>query len=532
MLTPHVCVADFSWVYLQSRVAILTMLSTFLRAALSSATTSTATSPPWYLARSFATPRDYANFLASYSPTSSRLVDCRVPDIPSLPVHDFDLAYAPPSADLALSTLSLPAVSAGFPELSYGPVASTSAAPLAPPPSLLTLLHPTLLSGFLDTAPAAFAPGAAAFPAQERATVAAVLSVARELYARELGAASTEGAGQDKAATRKLLVAFLGHVGVYFPFGADELGQRSEDQAKQIDELNRAFCSLVSLLMLSAPDKEGKGRAEGKQSEARAKKKQATEAKVERLIGNVRDWVVGALLGELDDTVLTASSFAGLEPTLWALLNLAPPPKSASEDDAMDQDEQAAGEEDPSAEVFAALLTHFSTASTRGELKPRAFRFLARAVLAQSDASRGGYCGRFALGSAALQTPTTAWLRSLPKFLWELQAEAPSTELVLLFLLRLAQRAGRVAWLDADVLGGLRAGLVPFFAMRHPKRGLVVGPFGKCAERVQGVAMDLVVRLGEGEGREGAGVKAVREAVGRAVKDVGGGVEERWKGVK
>lgn len=423
----------------------------------------------------------------------------------------------------------LPTVSAGFPELSYGPIASTSSAPIAPPASLLTLLHPTLLSGFLDTAPAAFAPGAAVFPAQERATVAAVLSVARELYARELGGAASneDGAGAaDKAATRKLLVTFLGHVGAYFPFGADELGKRSDDAAAQIDGLNRAFCSLVSLLMLSAPEG-APGRADGKQSEARAKKRLATEAKVEALIGNVREWVVGALLGELDDTVLTATSFSGLEPTLWALLNLARPAKA--EDDAMDDDESVPAE-DPAAEVFAALLAHFATASTRGELKPRAFRFLARAVLAQAEA--GGYSGRFQLDFAALQTPTAAWVKGLPKFVWELQGEAPTTELVLLFLLRLVQRAGRAEFVDAGVLAGLKAGLVPFFAMKHPRRGLMLGPFAKCGERVQALAMDLVVRLTEAEGGRDAGGKAVRDAVGRAVKEIGGEVERRWKGLR
>lgn len=505
-------------------MAILTTLSTFLRCALSSEISTSPSSPPWYLARSFLSRRDYATFLANFGRAPAPTIDCRT-DAPDLPVEHFGLAFAELGADLALDMLSLPSLSAGFP---LAPVASTSTAPSPPPASLLTLLHPTLLSGFLDTAPAAFAPGALSFPAQERATVSAVLSVARELYARELGGVDgVDGAGgtsEQAATTRKLLVMFLGHVGPYFPFGADELGKRSEEAASQLDELNRTFCSLVSLLVLSSPDAVARvdGAGAGRQSEARLKKKKASEAKVEALIRHTREWVVSALLGELDDTILTATSYAGLEPTLWALLNM-PPPRSEGEDEEMED-----GEQDPAATVFAALLSHFSTASTRGDLKPRAFRFLARAVLAQAERGKA-YTDRFAIPASCVPA-LEAWVQSLPKFLWELQAEQPTTELVLLFLLRLAQRAGAAsgAVLPPSLLANLRPSLVPFFALQHPTRGTILGPFVKCDERVQALAMDVARRLDLVGDRKGG--KAMREAVGRAVRSVGGDVRERWKG--
>lgn len=491
-----------------SRVAILSTLATFLRAALSPEQVTSDSSAPWYLARSFRSKRDYDAFLSNFGRPRTRTVDCRDEDNMSpMAVEAFDFAFAGASADLALDTLRLPSVNQ--------PIASTST---APPASLLTLLHPTLLSGFLDTAPAAFAPGLLSFPALERATVSAVLVVARELYARELG--GTPGADRvnasEKAATRKMLVAFLGHVGPYFPFGADELGTRSAEASAQLDLLNKTFCSLVSLLVLSAPEP---GTEQPLLSEARQSKKAASTAKVDALIENVRDWVLSALAGELNDTVLNAASYAGLEPTLWALVNMPPTP-----------------DENPASEVFEGVLGHFSTCSTRGELKPRAFRFVARAVLAQSEL-HGGYSDKFLLGPE-LQRPTSEWVKSLGKFLWELNGEEETTRLVLLLLLRLAHKGPRTAaFLDPGLLANLRPTLAPFFSLVHPARGTIYGPFSKVDEQTKDLAMDLVVCLealarreagegGEKEARRGG--KTLREAVGRAVRKEGGQVEQRW----
>lgn len=60
-------------------------------------------------------------------------------------------------------------------------------------------------------------------------TVAAVIGVARELYWSELGGVEVEGTERERESARTMLVAMLGHVGIYFPFGGDALGERTAE---------------------------------------------------------------------------------------------------------------------------------------------------------------------------------------------------------------------------------------------------------------------------------------------------------------
>lgn len=178
------------------------------------ASTSTAP-PPWYLSNSFSTLRSYNSFVRSFT---SAPLDSRSTTWPSTDgyLESFALAFDDtPSSDLPLNLLQLPT-----------PPSVQAATSTAAPPTLLALLHPTLLSSFLDSAPTAFSPSLTALNVDSHlATIVAVILVARELYWEELGGVEREG----KEVERSLLVSLLGHVGVYFPFGEDELRERTAE---------------------------------------------------------------------------------------------------------------------------------------------------------------------------------------------------------------------------------------------------------------------------------------------------------------
>lgn len=217
----------------QSRLAILQTLSTFLHTSLSpSADSELFTAEPWYLATSFDSARDYATFLQGFTsdpvlPPVATWIDSMTFTDPEY-AEDFDLAFSwHQNPDLSLETLEIPFASTS----NLGPIAITS----VPNISLLGLLHPTLLSAFLDSAPSALSPTAQSTPGSDShlSTIVATISIARELFWAELGGLDGQGGerGLDKEreGVRKLLVTFLTHVGVYFPFGGDELEKRSKD---------------------------------------------------------------------------------------------------------------------------------------------------------------------------------------------------------------------------------------------------------------------------------------------------------------
>lgn len=115
----------------------------------------------------------------------------------------------------AESKTSLPSDS-----LANGPVTSAS---------LLRLLHPLLLSTFLDAAPSAFAPSGilnstpSAAPDVHLETVWCVGRIARDLW-RATAISNDEG-GLERADLRKL-ATLLEKMGAYFVFGEDELRKR------------------------------------------------------------------------------------------------------------------------------------------------------------------------------------------------------------------------------------------------------------------------------------------------------------------
>ncbi|GAA5895281.1 hypothetical protein JCM6882_006634 [Rhodosporidiobolus microsporus] len=549
-----------------ARLAVLTTLATFLRASLSpassagSSSTASTSSEPWYLSTSFTTPRAYANFLASFSSSSSASSTSHTVT-PSAggfntalfaPIEPFSLALSPlpaPSADLSLSSFGL-----RTPPLTPTSSSSSSSFPHAPPTTLLSLLHPLLLSSFLDAAPTAFSPSASlslsttsSARADATETVEAVLSVARELFHRALGGASPSGDDEKAGAaaasgtvrqrreSRKALVALLGHAAPYFPFGSDALpadaGKRSAADEERFLRLNLVFAELSSLVVLSEEDGGGSKGAEGKKG--KGKKGDRERERKERVEGvvveRVQEWVVAALKGELTTPShplglpLPPSSFRALEPTLWSLLNQQDPTRAV--------------------EVWDAVLGLFVRG---GAARREGWEFAARVVLLQSDPS---YLNRFDLSSTLSPSSPAGevselpkgsmlarWFATVPKWLWEMGGkDERATELVLTFLLKLAQQ-GLKGVLPPSALTSLPPLLHPFFHLLHPTRGSMPGPFTRLPPPVQAKAMDLALYLSSlaaaaGGQEERAKAKALREAVGRAVEACAdeGVAKARWE---
>lgn len=260
------------------------------------------------------------------------------------------LAFAILQEDYALSNLGLPswtaeprATAIRGSNVALQPAAAAVAQ--APQASLLSLLLPTLLSSFLDAAPAAFSPSAinasaSSGPASSNGltrdldTVRAVISTAHVLYWRELGGSAYSGTGDgsrsegsalstpsSQAEARKSLLILLTHAAAYFPFTNrqdDALGLASAgsgsgsgaraggvsgQESDALMRLNLTFASLVSLLVLDSSSGPSAGlgtsAAKGNRTKTRVKRNEERDRKVTGLVDRVREWVAAALRGEV-----------------------------------------------------------------------------------------------------------------------------------------------------------------------------------------------------------------------------------------
>ncbi|GAA5824040.1 hypothetical protein JCM3770_005133 [Rhodotorula araucariae] len=561
-----------------ARLAVLGTLARFLDAA---GARDRDAAKPWFLARAFATDAAYADWLAGVSPRrGAPRVPVRIGVGASAgptcaAVDAAALAFAPsePGGGDALGPLgAFGLVTPPASPVAAAPTTTTAAPPSSQQqqqqqqPTLLALLHPTLLSSFLDSAPSAFTPTLASTPggaaaAQHAETVAAVLSVARALFGLELagtgadaGAAAAAGAGaaaRQARDARKMLVALLAHAAAYFPFGgADALvsaappasgrGGGGSDAARAAaaaagqDErymaLNLAFAELSSLLVLSSSSFSSAAAgasARGKGKNVRRAAERDGDGVEGVVLERVQEWVVQALRGDLTSPAhplglaLPASAFTALRPTLWALLN---------------QLNHASA-----TEVFGAVVAYFARASAGagggGEAKRASGEFVAWAVLIHSSPA---YTAPFTLAPLATQleglsareqkaNALALWLAGVPKWLWELgDRREDETELVLNVLLKLVQQAPKGLF-PAQTLVALAPLLAPFFHLSHPARGDLPGPFTRLPADVQARALDLAALLVALDAGAGAGVRTARlsEAVERAVRTRGVGDETR-----
>ncbi|BGP07502.1 rRNA processing protein [Rhodotorula toruloides] len=491
---------------------------------------------PWYLRGAFESEQAYRDFLAGFEGTarrSRRVVRVRE-EIEGVQVEAFEAAFGVGGAALGLSECGLftpPAT----------PTASTSA-PTSAQPTLLSLLHPTLLSSFLDSAPTAFTPTSVAStltgPTHHLGTVSSVLSISRELFTRELASSSTSSSGP----ARKMLLALLTHASPYFPFGSSDslsaaasTGSKKQQQADEehFRVMNLAFAELSSLLVLTSAGSGRGAREKGIWKGKRGEKEREKEERVEEVVlERVQEWVVAALRGELTTPAsplgqpLSPSHFLSLTPTLWALLN---------------QPSATRANEVWSAAVEYAVKSGVSAGEgeKKGVAKRLAGEFVARGVLIHSSPS---YIAPFSLPStpafpSSLSNPNVKdvkanaaarWVAGLPKWLWECgqqgEAREEDMEFILIVLLKLLQQ-GSSGPVPPAALLSLAPVLAPFFHLSHPTRGSIPGPVTKlpATSEVRKKALEVVWWMervaGEEDASEAAreGVVALRVAADSAV---------------
>ncbi|KAK4698416.1 pre-rRNA-processing protein IPI1, partial [Phenoliferia sp. Uapishka_3] len=342
-----------------ARLAVLRTMSKFLRAALyPSISSSILANPPWYLRPSYKTARAYSSLANFLSPSTA----------PQNPLYP--LAF-PSTSMYTLNSLILPSAST-----SSTSIPLISAQPRA---TLLSIVTPTLLSSFLDSAPTAFSPSLEGMETtaseSHLATIISVISVARSLFWLELGGVrdlDAEGLGREgeRDRTTKTLLSLLGHVGVYFPFeiGGEGGVLKSAEAEDRLLQLNLTFSSLVSLLPTSSAALGPASRRAASTNVKRARKQAEGDEKIDLLVSSVSEWVVSALKGEITTAryplgiPLSKESYEDLEPTLWELLNRESLSRSSE------------------GHVLRAVLDHFTRISS-GETKTAAFVFIARLVL-------------------------------------------------------------------------------------------------------------------------------------------------------
>ncbi|KAF9160431.1 hypothetical protein BGX21_001838 [Mortierella sp. AD011] len=128
--------------------------------------------------------------------------------------------------------------------------------------SLISTLHPLLLSVWLDTAPTVFASSTSIHANHALTIVHLVLKIWGILWRAALarpkkkkGIDTEEEREQEIESERWLdeyLQSLLRHVLIYFPFGKDTVGVTDSKVAVQLQEMNTTYCELTSLFLLES----------------------------------------------------------------------------------------------------------------------------------------------------------------------------------------------------------------------------------------------------------------------------------------
>ncbi|KAL6304291.1 hypothetical protein BKA93DRAFT_733535 [Sparassis latifolia] len=519
-----------------SKLAVLKSLSSFLTHALVSslrvpdfASSPTSASPPttptWYLSSSFSSSVAFDCFESVFQPIcslSTGFSSSRRGFGPSRQwtqeidpeVHfehfpgDFAYAVAPIGAGWTLQDLTdvhaeLQAKSqhAGQPSVE-GTTEFVQAAHLA------HTLHPTLVSTFLDSAPAVFSPSSS--PTETELQMVLVVSeICRSLY----GAILRDPGVSRILWTCEQLKIILGYFSPYFPFvvGGSGTSKREIKLDQAFQDVNLIFCELTSFLVLASPDASDAVHTSSRRPRAKRVPKHAASVSSAPLqISRVSEYVVGLLRGDVPSGTaqlprpITPAAYMALLPTIWSLLSTV--------------------EEGASGAVLSVLVDHAIKVSSTSAVKRRTIDFLARLILLEREAE---YRGAFRVGlDPETDKKLEEWIVHLPRTLWELGAgNLATTETILRFLLRLVQR--KSCLLRRETASSLRSRLVPYFVITHATRGKLPGPFSKlpASSPLRRLALDAVVTLTRDGDDEGLAA-VVDEAV------VGAPQEAYWRSVR
>ncbi|KAH7880643.1 uncharacterized protein C8R40DRAFT_1165590 [Lentinula edodes] len=477
-----------------SKLVVLQSLSRFLEAATGIQSTLLTSEDFWFLSPSFHTTEAYITFNRLLRPSST---------LQSLPHKAWSLEMEPEAdifpiaSAMATHTGNL---SCQLQELSDHVVLCRNFCELGASTSsgnpfvvrLAKTLHPTLVSVFLDCAPAVFSPSNGP-PETETDSISAVVSITRTLYGLIMQDSSPASAAIEE------LQIMLGYMAPFFPFHSN--GRKDVKIEQTFQDLNFTYCDLTSRLVPAS------------RTSAAASHPTTSRGKKARHFGNdasqanrVQEYVLEILQEQVSSSQLvrglTSTAYNSLLPTIWSLLNY-----SGRNEEQLER----------SGEVLEAVVEHAVKVGSKSALKRSTFDFVARLVLLETDVR---YQGAF-----RLQTSTKAdklieeWLTQLPQILWELGSSNPSvSEAIILFLLRLLQRRSKI--LHENTLASLQTRFAPYFHITHPTRGEILGPFNKLPKNglsspsgLRRRVLDVVILLCTG----GSSGEVLRSAVDSAL---------------
>ncbi|OCH95802.1 hypothetical protein OBBRIDRAFT_871454 [Obba rivulosa] len=528
---------------LGSKLVVLRSLSSFLKNALSFPTrtspsdSSSPSASTWYLSSSFTSQEAYQSFDSLLCPvyqesaSSSKAAAFQSPrgwaeeaDIDAFVEHfPGTFPNARPNAGDGwtlqdLTNVDLRTLGEKVSAEESHSTQSTGSDFLAVCTHLAHTLHSTLVSTFLDCAPAVFSPGSSP-PETELQLVLAVTEICRTLYGAILREAVQGNDVRDQSLGE--LQVILGYLSPYFPFAISGISSTKRDirVEQAFQDLNLTYCELTSFLILASPARledhhPGSRRGKGRSQPSRRTLASSTSSTSDLHVDHVSEYVVRLLCGEplpgTSQTTLsrsiTGATYTSLLPTVWSLISAPLRPR---------------GEENTSSAVLRVVLEHAIKASSASAVKKPTIEFIGRLILLEREAE---YRGSFRVGrDAAEDAKLEEWILQLPRALWELgTSHLPTTEIILRFLLRLIQHRSRLARLE--VISALSSRLMPYFVISHTTRGRLPGPYAKLppASPVRRLVLDVVATIV----RSGGADDGLQDAVGEAVR--GTEEEEYW----
>ncbi|KAH9944068.1 uncharacterized protein BXZ73DRAFT_39165 [Epithele typhae] len=479
-----------------SKLVVLRSLASFLSHALRSfwisrdfAESSSATvTPTWYLASAFSSRRAFEAFDALLRPhettTSSRqwTEEAQEESADDF-VGNFNDALA--TGPLAWSLNDLEDVDVTMSTLAGDDSAQVTDedAEVVCVARLARTLQSTLVSTFLDCAPAVFSPSSS--PSEvEVQMVLVICRILRSLYGRILEDSAQSGTRHERAEND--LQTLLYHFGPYFPFTVtNHPSIRRDVKIEQaFQDLNLIYCELSSFLVLASqrettattfPSHRGKRVAGAPAAAAQGRQIERVSAHVMQLLRGQAVDGNGSTNGALPRPI-SAQAYVALLPTVWSLVN------------------SRIAEGTASSSVFSAIVDHAIRTSSTSAVKRHTIDFVGRLVLLDGEPE---YVGSLRLGRNLVQdAKLEEWITQLPRTLWELGGNNPTTtEVIARFLLRLSQRGSPL--LRPTVSTAMRSRLTPYFSVMHPTKGKMSGPFAKlpATSAARRLILDLVTTI-------------------------------------
>ncbi|RCH84994.1 hypothetical protein CU098_007486 [Rhizopus stolonifer] len=339
---------------------------------------------------------------------------------------------------------------------------------------LIETFQPRLVAAWLEAAPSVFmsTSSIAITPALE--LLHEILTLSLVLWRAMVGSDIIRLVSQDWL--NMYLQQLLKHLTVYFPYGADALGNRGSKVDDKLQEMNIMLCELTSLFLLARTILQPSATEEPRQK----RRKLESEDQVPSWAETVVQYVLGVLGYHEDQDGMTSASssfrtdhLVSLLPAIWGFLNCLTNEESVT--------------------LFKATVQYYHTCQPNAASRKVLLDFITRAYMVQSTPS---YHGQFMITKdSELARLLKEWLLGLPKMLWQLRANHIETSRAILNVMcDIAKRADKDVF-DFDTLRQVETTLVPFFFVQLAK-GPLFGPFRDLPADVQQRALDYVNYLG------------------------------------